>query len=301
MIPDRLRRELRHIEIATVRALRTARLGTYTSRRRGNGFDFDQHTPYRPGDDVRLIDWNVTARMNAPFRRQTHAERELDVVLALDVSRSMHGDAGRHSKTDALMFICASVLFSAARDQITTGLLAFSDRVLTWQPPKRVGGAAWHALESIWALMEDPGARPAWARQATRIVPAARHLVTTLKTTTLVIVVSDFWAEDDALGSPELRMLATRHDVIAAVIDHPADRALPPGHGFVRARDVESGDRVRISLDDKTRRAYAAAVANHRRSIVDGCYRLGMEYAFVRTDEPVVEPLLELFARRKSA
>jgi len=86
MIPAAVMRELRYIEVYTAKKIRTLRVGAYTSPLRGSGFDFDEHQPYRPGDDVRRIDWNVTARMNAPYVRHTHAERELNVMIALDVS-----------------------------------------------------------------------------------------------------------------------------------------------------------------------------------------------------------------------
>lgn len=301
MIPDHLRRELRYIEISTQRALRTARLGAYTSRLRGAGFDFDQHVPYRPGDDVRLIDWNVTARLNVPFRRETHAERELDIVLALDVSASMALDGGARPKKEVLMLISAAVVFSAARDQITTGFLTFADRVRSWSPPRRVGAAAWQTLDAIWTAQTAGRGERDTSSTATTLVPAARHLVNTLRTTSLVVVISDFWLAADAFRSPEMRMLAARHDTILVVIDHPADRALPAGRGFVRTRDVETGQQATIPLTEYTRRAYAAAVGKNRQAIVDGCYRHGMDYVFIRADQAVVEPVMELFARRKSA
>ena len=123
-------RELRYIEVATARKIRNLRVGTYTSPLRGPGFDFDEHQPYRPGDDVRRIDWNVTARLDAPFVRHTHAERELNMMVAMDVSRSMALGTSHYSKREAMTFITGSLLFSALSNQINTGFLAFADRVL---------------------------------------------------------------------------------------------------------------------------------------------------------------------------
>src|SRR5215204_1401463 len=111
MIPPDVLRELRYIEVYTSRKIRDLRVGPYTSPLRGPGLEFDEHRPYRPGDDVRRIDWNVTARLNAPFLRQTHAERELTVVAALDLSPSMAFGASTYSKKEVLMFITASLLF----------------------------------------------------------------------------------------------------------------------------------------------------------------------------------------------
>src|SRR5687768_10810419 len=147
MIPAHVMRELRYLEVSTPRAVRNARVGPYTSRARGRGFDFDEHLPYRIGDDVRRIDWNVTARMNAPYLRETHAERELDLIMAVDVSPSMQIGSGVYSKRDVTTFVTASLLFSAAADQINAGFLAFSDRVLSWAPPRRASGRAWRMIE----------------------------------------------------------------------------------------------------------------------------------------------------------
>jgi len=293
MIPPHVMRELRYLEISTAKAIRTARIGPYTSRAHGAGFDFDQHLPYRAGDDVRRIDWNATARLNTPYVRQTHAERELDLVMAVDLSRSMEIGSGRYSKKDVMTFITASLLFSAAADHINAGFLAFSDRVLTWAPPRRASGRAWRVLKDIWSL--EPG------RSSTWVLPAISHLSSRLRTMSVVSIISDFVTEDDVFGSADLRMLAARHDVIAVVVEDPADTDLPPGRGFMRVRDVETGAGMVVALNDRTRRAYADAVARRRRTITDACYGLGIDFLFVRTDAPVMAPLIELFARRRSA
>ena len=293
MIPPRVLRELRYLEVLAAKAIRTSRVGPYTSRSRGPGFDFDQHLPYRAGDDVRRIDWNVTARLNAPYVRQTHAERELDLIIAIDLSRSMDLGSGPYSKKEVMTFVTGSLLFSAAADQVNTGLLAFTDTILTWSPPRRASGRTWQILEDIWEL-EPP-------RSRTAIAPAIRHLATTLKTMSLVVIVSDFLTEESIFESADLRTFAATHDVIAAVVEDPADTTLPAGRGFVRVRDVETGRNMTLGLNERNRRAFAQVVAGRRRGIVDACYRLGMEHAFIRSDAAVTQPLIELFARRKSA
>lgn len=293
MIPAGLLRDLRYLEISTFKAIRNGRVGALTSRARGPGFDFDQHTAYRPGDDVRRIDWNATARLGTPYVRQTHAERELDVVMALDLSRSMEIGAGRYSKKDLLTLVAASLVFSAAADQFNAGFLMFSDRILGWTPPRRVSGRAWRLLEEIWAVEAQPS--------RTSLLPALRHLASTLRTMSVIAIVSDFITSEDLFGSAELRTLAAQHDVIVMAIEDRADAALPEGRGFVRVRDVETGAGMAVALNDRTRRAYAAAAAARRQAIVDACYRLGIDFAFVRTDRPAMVPLIDLFARRKSA
>src|SRR3954465_1552770 len=117
MIPPDVMRELRYIELYSARKIRNLRIGPYTSPLRGTGFDFDEHRPYRPGDDVRRIDWNVTARLNAPFCRRPDAGRELTVTIALDLSPSMTIGSSRYSKKEIMTFVAGSLLFSAATDQ----------------------------------------------------------------------------------------------------------------------------------------------------------------------------------------
>ena len=293
MIPPHVLRELRYLEISTPKAIRTARVGPYTSRTRGPGFDFDEHRRYRAGDDVRRIDWNVTARLDAPYLRETHAERELDLIMAIDVSPSMELGAGPYSKKEVTTFITASLLFSAAADQVNAGLLAFSDRVLSWAPPRHTSGRTWRLLEEIWNV--DPG------RSVTAMLPAVRHLRSTLRTTSIVALVSDFVTTDDVLGSADMRMLAARHDVIAVIVENAVDTSLPPGQGFVRVRDVESGVEAVVALNDQTRGALAESVDRRRKTIAGACHSLGVPFAFVRSEAPVMQPVIELFARRRTA
>ena len=293
MIPPRVLQELRYIEIATTKGIRTARVGPYTSRTRGSGLDFDQHVPYRPGDDVRRIDWNVTARLNAPYLRQTHAERELDLVVAVDLSRSMDLGSGSYTKKEAMTFVTASLLFSAASDQVNIGFLAFADRVLSWTAPARATGRAWKVLEELWQLDPTPA--------TTAVEPALRHLSSVLRTMSVVVLVSDFFSAEETFAGPELRVLAARHDVVAVIVEDAGDTALPPGRGFMRVKDVETGRMTVIPLNGKTRQRYAEAVEQRRRRIMDSCFALGIEHVVVTTEHPVTQPVVEMFARRRSA
>ena len=290
MIPEHVMRELRYIEVYSAKKIRTLRVGAYRSPLRGPGFDFDEHQRYRPGDDVRRIDWNVTARMNAPYVRHTHAERELNVMIALDVSRSMELGTSHYSKKEVMTFITGSLLFSALSDQINTGFMAFADRVIACTPPRRTRGAAWTILERCWSLSPRPG--------RTALLPAIRHLAGTLKKTSIVFLVSDFMTDEDLFGSTDLALLAARHDVIAVVPEDPAESALPAGRGYLTVRDLESGRHVAVGLSARTRRLYADEAGRRRDALARAFYRVPMDHVFVRTDENPVEPLLSLFAKR---
>ena len=292
MIPEHVMQELRYIEVATARKIRNQRVGTYQSPLRGPGFDFDEHQPYRPGDDVRRIDWNVTARMGAPFVRHTHAEREMNVMVVMDVSRSMTLGSTLHSKREALTYISGSILFSALADQINAGFLAFADRVLMSTPPKRTRAAAWTVLEQAWAL------KPASSR--TLMLPVVRHLATSLKRMSVIFIVSDFVTDDDVLSSPELGQLAAKHDLIAVVPQDRGETELPAGSGYLQLRDVESGRRVSVGLGRQARQGYAAAVEQRRADLARAFYRVPMDHVFVPTGTSPVLPVLSLFARRKA-
>jgi uncharacterized protein (DUF58 family) len=293
MIPEAIMRELRYIEVYTAKKIRNLRVGAYTSPLRGPGFDFDEHQVYRPGDDVRRIDWNVTARLNVPYVRHTHAERELNVVVVMDVSRSMDLGTSHYSKKEVLTFITGSLLFSALSDQINTGFVAFADKVLLSTPPRRTRAAAWAVLQQAWALAPTSG--------STEMLPAIRHLVKTLKRMSVVFIVSDFMTEEDVFASRDLSMLAQHHDVIAVVPEDRAERALPPGSGYLSVRDLESGRRAAIALTGWTRRRYAAELQRRREALTTAFYRVPMDHVFVPTDESPVEPVLTMFAKRLRA
>ena len=293
MIPEKVMHELRYIEVYTAKKIRNLRVGAYQSPMRGPGFDFDEHQVYRPGDDVRRIDWNVTARMDTPFVRHTHAERELNIMIAMDVSRSMELGTAKYSKKEVMTFITGSLLFSALSDQINVGFLAFGDRVLAYNAPRRTRAAAWTVLEQCWAL--SPPAR------RTVMGPAIELLTTALKRMSVVFLVSDFMCEDDPLASRDLAMLAARHDVVAVIPEDPSETHLPWGRGYVRLKDLESDRRVTVALSDRARARFQTEARVRRETLARACYRVPMDHVFVPTDQSPVEPVLSLFARRAIA
>lgn len=290
MIPEKVMRELRYIEVYTAKKVRNMRIGACTSPLRGQGFDFDEHKPYRPGDDVRRIDWDVTARMGTPYVRHTHAESELNVMIAMDVSRSMNLGTSHYSKKEILTFITGSLLFSALSDQLNVGFVAFGDRVLVSSPPRRTRAAAWSVLEQCWSLSSSS--------ERTTLLPAIRHLLQTLKKMSVVFLVSDFMTDEDVFGSPDMAMLASRHDVIAVVPEDSAEMTIPSGHGYVNVRDMESGRQVAVGLGSRARRRYDAQARERREALTRAFYRMPIDHVFVPTDENPVEPLLSLFAQR---
>jgi len=291
MIPEDLARELQYIELGIARRIRSQHVGVHTSRVGGDGLEFDQHRHYRPGDDVRRIDWNVTARIGAPFVRQTVAERELDLVVVVDLSRSMNMASDGRSKREALIRLAASLLFSASADRISTGFLAFADRVLRWTPPTGNRRRAWAALAELRTLEPPAG--------LSSLLPALDHLLQVLKRPALVVIVSDFLVREPLAATPQFGTLAARHDVVAVILSDKLEARLPVGKGVMRVKDLESGVERVIRLDDGVRARYAAAVGQRRDELTRGCYRTGIEPVFVDAGDDVVGQLAGVFARRR--
>ncbi len=301
MIPEHVMHELRYIEVYTAKKIRNQRVGAYQSPLRGPGFDFDEHQPYRPGDDVRRIDWNVTARMDAPFVRHTHAERELNVMIAMDVSRSMElgSVAVLEEGSDDVHHRLARVLRAVRSDQHRASGVR--------RPRADVDAAAAHARGRVVGAAEVLGRverteASGWRRRATLMMPAIEHLVKTLKRMSVVFIVSDFMTDDDVLESRELAMLAARHDVIAVVPEDPAG-ACAAGRRRLHAACAtsRSGREVALGLSDRARRRYAEAARERRDALTRAFYRVPMDHVFVPTDQSPVEPVLSLFAKRMKA
>lgn len=287
-IPDRL---LRALDITIGRRMEGLLAGDYRSSLLGDGTELALIRPYVPGDDVRRIDWNVTARLNMPFVRETHADRELNVVIALDLSRSMAFGAEVRSKKDVMLYIAACLVFSALADQVNIGFLAFSDRVLMYSPPRRTRARVWSTLEELWML--DVPAAP------TAILPAVRYLAGHLKKVSSVFFVSDFITDEDLQASRDLKVLSATHDVIGVVVEDPREAELPAGRSAIRVRDLETGKSLRVGLGEGLRRQYRDLVTSRRARLIDFFYGVPMDHVFVQSDRSAVEPLLRLFAERR--
>jgi len=291
MLPDHLIQDLRYIEIYTGRRFPSLRAGAYQSRLNGVGFDFDEHRPYRPGDDVRKIDWNVTARMNTPYIRQTHAERELNIIIAVDVSRSMEFGTTKYSKKEIQLLLAGCLVFSSLSDQVNTGFLTFDKEILFYSPPNRNRAQAWRFLEELWTHE---------SRQTeTNLLPMVRHLDNHYRQEGMLFVISDFLTYKDELDSRELQILAVKHDIIAVVIEDPAEHSLPTGNSRLYLKDVETGKKKWLELSQVQRKKYSDAMKKRHDEMVAAFYRVPMDYIFIDPKNNSVESLLKLFTMRR--
>jgi uncharacterized protein (DUF58 family) len=262
--------------------------GEYHSVFKGQGMEFAEVREYQTGDEVRSIDWNVTARMRHPFVKRYVEERELTVMLAVDLSgSSLFGTTARF-KSELATELSAVLAMSANRNNDRVGALLFTDRVEHVVPP---GKGRKHMLRLIRDLLSY---RPAGA--ATNIGIATEYLGKMMKHRAIIFLISDFQGGD--MERP-IKMLAQRHDVVAVTVEDPREATLPD-IGLARFLDPETGDTVDVDTSDRgVREAYERAVTeeNERRRRL--FRRLGIDEIAIRTDTGYVEPLLRFFRLRE--
>ena len=285
--PSDVLRQVRRIELRTRRLLDSTFAGEYRSLFKGQGMEFAEVREYQPGDEVRAIDWNVSARMGRPFVKRYVEERELTIMLALDLSGSARFGTRARFKHDLAIELAGVLSLAAVRNNDRVGLMLFTDRV-EYALPARKGRK--HALRLIRDLVTiDPVGR------GTSVGTAVDRLMRLLPHRSVVFLCSDFLADD--LEKP-LARLAQRHDVIAVTLVDPAERVLPD-IGPARLEDPETGERVEIDTSHPAVRAAFAerVVASDvaRRKLFS---RLGLDEIVVHTDHGYVDALLAFFRAR---
>jgi uncharacterized protein (DUF58 family) len=288
LIPREVLRRVRELEIRTRRQVKDILAGQYSSVFKGRGIEFSEVREYSPGDDVRTIDWNVTARFGHPYVKRFVEERELTVVLALDGSASGRFGSGRAWKSERAAEAAAILAAAAIRNNDKVGLVIFSDRVERYVRPEK---GRTHVLRVI---REALFFRPQGTR--TRIASALEHVSNVQKRRAVVFLISDFL---DSGYDDLLRAAARRHDVIAVSMTDPREKELPPA-GLVSLEDAETGDvRLVDTSSRRVRRAFEAAARERvetRRALLR---RAGVDEIALRADEPAFGALLEFFRMRE--
>ncbi len=292
MLPQALINRLRYVEISTLRAVRAHRTGDYLSRIRGRSFEFDQHKPYQQGDDYRQIDWNVTARMQMPFVKRELEEKELSAVIMVDLSRSMLFTSTGQTKRDLLIEVAAVLAFSAVSDNINVGLLAFTDRVECYLPPKKGKPQIWRLLDALWNL------KP--ANRGTSFEPALEQLAGGLKRIAMIFCISDFIGADALWTSRYLKTLAHKADFVPVILEDAWEEALPETDGFLRLRDAEAeGHEMVLALSAARCRQYRNLLAERRAGIRAHLFKLNLDPITLRTGEDHLKRILAFFVARK--
>ncbi|MDF1860840.1 MAG: DUF58 domain-containing protein [Verrucomicrobiales bacterium] len=281
-------RKVRKIELRTRGLVRESFGGEYHSCFKGEGIDFEDFREYQPGDEVRSIDWNVTARMGHPFVKKFTEEREMTVFVCVDISAS--GNYGSHgpSKRELMAEVAALLTFSALQNKDKVGLILFTDEVELYLPPKKGTGHALRLIREI-LLFEPEGHR-------TSLSGPIHILKNAVRKRSLVFMLSDFLFEEDL--ETDLRIVNRKHDLVSIQVSDPAELALPPV-GYVRLEDPETGEQVEVNTSNpRVRKAYEAQAKEWQDSIDRQFKRLSIDKISLRTDEEYLPALHSFFKRR---
>lgn len=288
MLPAELLRQIRMLEIRTNRVVDELIGGAYHSVFKGRGIEFDEVREYTPDDDVRDIDWNVTARMNTPYIKKYVEERELNVMLAVDVSASGTFGSGDRNKRTAAAELAALLAFSAGNNGDKVGLLLFSDRRELLLPPR---SGRKHTLRLIRDMLafEEKG-------RGTDIVHALEDMDRFLSKRSVIFLISDFLNGGDY--EKPLKILNKRHDVIAVRVRDRAELAweLPAG---VCVQDAETGELCFFDGSARARTAYRLAVEQEMAEVSKRCQRAGVDLIDIANGEDPIKPLIGFFNRRR--
>jgi uncharacterized protein (DUF58 family) len=284
-----LLKKVRLIELKTRGLSEHIFSGEYHSAFKGRGMTFNEVREYSAGDEVRTIDWNVTARFGHPFVKVFEEERELTVMLLADLSASEDFGSGEQLKRELITEACATIAFSAIRNNDKVGLLLFTDRVEKFIPPKKGRG---HILRIIRELIEH---RP--SGRGTDISAALRYFNSIIKKRSIAFLVSDLF---DSGFEDALKIANRRHDLVVLRTTDPREDSLP-AMGLVRFEDPETGEQRLVDTGSRSvRNAYRAAALKHQQRTREALRRAGVDHAVIGTDIGYVRPLMRLLQQRDS-
>lgn len=288
MIPRDLAKKIRYIQIYTSKAVNDSLAGEYESLFKGRGMEFDQVREYQTGDDIRTIDWNVTARTGEPYVKLFVEERELTVIFMVDLSASGSFGSAQHTKNEVAAELSALLAFSAIKNNDKVGLIVFTDRVEMFIPPAK-GNT--HVLRLIKELLDfSPGQRK------TDISGAIEYLerITTKKS--IVFMISDFLEE--GFERP-MRLLGKRHDLIAISVVDPREIKMP-NVGLIELEDAETGQMVLFDTGSKgVRTRYEGLGAKRRGYLREVFHSMGIDHLEVMTSGDHVRDIVRFFRTRE--
>jgi uncharacterized protein (DUF58 family) len=288
MIPKEVLKKVRRIEIRTKRLVNDLFSGEYHSTFKGQGMEFEEVREYQPGDDIRLIDWNVTARTGHPYIKKFREERELSVVLLVDASSSGKFGTRERFKSEMAAELCALLAFSAIKNNDKVSLIIFTDQVEKFVPPKK--GRA-HVLRLIREILyfEPKGV-------GTNIAGAIEHFNRVIKRKSVVFLISDFLSE--GFYKP-IQIVNNKHDVIAVKISDPRETEFED-FGLVELEDTETGETLLVDTSSRAfRREFAARAQEDYTALKRGFQLINLDFINIRTDQSYIVPLINFFRMRE--
>jgi len=289
MIPAEVLKKIRRIQITTGRLVNDVFAGQYESVFKGKGMEFDEVREYTPGDDVRSIDWNVTARTSHPYVKKFVEERQLTIMLLLDASGSCQFGTVNCLKSELIAEICAVLAFSAIKNNDRVGLIIFTDRIEKFVPPKK---GLRHVLRVIReALYFKP------VSSGTDINAALEYLNMVVTRRSVSFLISDFVSPDDFRKA--LSIANKRHDMIAIDVKDPKEFSLPKA-GIIRIRDAEYGQEIEFDTrDDSFLKDYQDKAKNNFDQAQRLFKSINMDCINVSTDKPYADALIKFFRTRE--
>jgi uncharacterized protein (DUF58 family) len=288
MLPREIIKKIRRIEIHTSRIVNELLAGQWNSAFKGRGIEFEEVRPYQIGDDVRAIDWNVTARMGRPFIKLFREEREMAVMLLVDQSASQSLGTHWQTKRELVTELSATLAFSAIKGNDKVGLTLFTDGIEKFVPPRK---GARHVLRIIRELLycEPIG-------HGTSLQTALQHLNRTASRRTVVFLISDF---QDTGYEQALKIASSKHDIIPLVVADQREITMP-NVGLVRLRDAETGKMIVVDTFSRANRRAYEELARRQAAERDAFFRtLKLEPIHIYTGEDYVEPLRRFFHKRE--
>ena len=301
MIPKELFQKVRRIEITTSRLVTDVFAGQYHSVFKGQGIEFDEVREYQPGDDVRTIDWNVTARTGRPHIKKFVEERELTVMIMVDVSPSCRFASVNMLKSQLAAEVAAILAFSAIRNNDKVGLIIFTDKIEKFIPPRKGVSHVLHVIREV--LYFEPEGK------STDIIGAVEYLNKVTSRKSIAFLISDFFPAQVPSGQktddePEslkksLAIANKRHDVIAVTLNDPREAELPEC-GLIALEDAETGKTLFVdSTDAGLREQYAQNNRNRLRAREKLFQSIGMDYIDISTDTPYTDAIVKFFLKRR--
>lgn len=287
METSELLKKVRKIEIKTRGLSNQLFSGEYHTAFKGRGMTFSEVREYQSGDDIRSIDWNVTARFNDPYVKVFEEEREMTVMLLVDVSASGEFGTQKQLKQELITELCAVLAFSAIQNNDKIGVIFFTDKIEKFIPPKK--GKS-HILRIIRDLIE---LKP--EHKKTDVKQALKYLTNVIKKRSIAFVISDFISDSFVEA---LKIANKKHDIVALRIYDKREMELPD-MGLVKFKDAESGELQWIDTSDKNVRVHYYAMAKKREAAIKEIFsKSGVDVADINTAEPYIKPLSNLFKRR---
>jgi len=288
VIPQDVLQRIRRIEIRTSRLVNTSLVGEYHSVFKGKGMEFSEVREYSPGDDIRSIDWNVTARTGEPFIKIYHEERELTVILVVDASGSEAFGTQEMRKGEIAAEICAALAFSAIKNNDKVGLIIFTDQIELFLPPKKGKKHVLRVIREV--LFFEP------RNKGTSIKGALDYVNQVIKKRSIVFLVSDF---RDGGYEQTLQITNRKHDLISVTMIDPRELTIPPV-GYLQVTDAETGEEMVIDTDDPVfRKEFENSVQTEIKNRKEFFGQSDIDFIEIFTDRNYIDPLVHFFKRRE--